>query len=113
MRREFALTGIAVDTRQDDDVVVIAVAGEVDIATVPKLQQAISEVLAAPPARVEVDLAGVSFLDSTGIGALVAGRNRAAEIGVRFVVANPRSIVRRVLDVSGLLGPLGVDDTSV
>jgi anti-anti-sigma regulatory factor len=68
----------------------VAVAGEVDLATTPVLR--------------DVDLAGVTFLDCTGLGALVAVRNAAIRAGGQMRVSHPQPIVRRVLKVTGLLG---------
>jgi anti-sigma B factor antagonist len=53
-----------------------------------------------------VDLDQVTFLDSTGINVLMAGRNLADEYGVVYLVANPHDTVRQVLDVTGVLATL-------
>jgi len=55
------------------------------------------------PAVVEVDLAGVTFLDGTAISALVAVRNAAVRAGGQMRVSHPQPIVCRVLEVTGLL----------
>ncbi len=49
-----------------------------------------------------VDLSDLTFLDSSGITALVMARNRMAEEGNELVLARPHPIVRRVLEVTGL-----------
>jgi anti-anti-sigma factor len=48
----------------------------------------------------------VTFLDSTGIAALVAARNRAIDEKTALTLINCQPIIRQVLDVTGLLGPL-------
>jgi anti-anti-sigma factor len=53
-----------------------------------------------------VDLAGVTFLDCTGISALVIVRNAARRTGGQVRITHPQPVVRRLLDVTGLLGPL-------
>ncbi len=51
---------------------------------------------------VTVDLAGVTFIDATGVKALVSGHEAARRCGVGFTVENARGIVLRVLDILGL-----------
>jgi anti-anti-sigma factor len=85
----------------------VAVVGEVDLATAHLLRDRLLGVLREQaPAVLDVDLAGVTFLDCTGISALVAVRNAAMNTGRQVRVTHPQPIVRRVLDVTGLLGPL-------
>jgi anti-anti-sigma factor len=83
------------------------VIGEVDLATAAALRERLLAVLHGPaPAVLDVDLAGVTFLDCTGVSALVAVRNAAVYAGRHVRVAHPQPIVRRVLDLTGLLGVL-------
>ena len=95
-------------TRHDvnDAVVRLAVRGEIDLATVDQLGDAIAQAVAGGCAEVIVDLAEVSFCDSTGIGAIVQARNTAALEGATVQVINPRGAVYRVLDVTGMLDSL-------
>jgi anti-sigma B factor antagonist len=81
---------------------VICVAGEVDLATAPVLQAAMLAALAAAPVELTVDLDAVSFLDSSGIQALLNGWKRAGADGIPFVIASPPAQVRKVLDITGL-----------
>lgn len=76
--------------------VVLAVCGDVDIATAPTLRARLTEAVERYPAVV-VDLADVPFMDSTGLGVLVAAYNRAKASGQRLVVARPQKIVRNAL----------------
>jgi anti-anti-sigma factor len=87
--------------------VTVAVVGDVDMATSPVLRERLISVLRVDdPAVVEVDLTGVTFLDCAGIGALVAARNAALQVGCRLRVCHLQPIVRRILEVAGLLGAL-------
>jgi anti-anti-sigma factor len=88
----------------------VAVAGEVDLATAPELRETLLGVLHAHgPAVFDIDLAGVRFLDCTGIGALVAVRNAAVHAGCQVRICHPQPIVRRVLEVTGLLDVFSVE----
>jgi len=82
----------------------VTVAGEVDLATTPMLRERLLRVLRDQrPDLLDVDLAGVTFLDCTGIGALVAVRNAAVHAGSQMRVSHPQPIVRWVLEVTRLL----------
>ena len=68
-----------------------AVAGEVDLATAPVLSDRLLGLLdGRAPAVLEVDLAGCTFLDCTGIGALVRVRNAAVQTGCQIRVIHPQ-----------------------
>lgn len=83
----------------------VAVVGEVDLATAHLLRGRLLDVLRErAPAVVDVDLAGVTFLDCTAISVLVAARNAAIHAGCHVRVSRPQPIVRRVLELTGLLG---------
>jgi stage II sporulation protein AA (anti-sigma F factor antagonist) len=81
----------------------IAVHGELDLAVAPSLLRRLDDALAADPGiRLEVDFAGVTFIDSTGLGVLVACRKRAMAAGGELTVANVAPGPRRVFEVTGL-----------
>ena len=87
----------------------IAVAGEVDVSCAHELRTAIDAALAAEGAGdVEVDLAQVPYIDSTGIGVLVGAVQKAADAGVTLRVSNVQRNVRRVLDMLGIASDLGL-----
>jgi anti-sigma B factor antagonist len=83
--------------------VTIALRGEVDVLTVDQVRVALTEALAAQPHDIVVDLADLTFIDSTGLGALIFGFQRARDAGVRFRLARPSRPVRQILVLSGLL----------
>ena len=88
----------------------VAVTGEVDLATGPGLREALLRVLHTHgPAVLDIDLAGVTFLDCTGIRALIAVRNAAVHDGCQVRVCHPRPNVRRVLEMARLLDVLTVE----
>lgn len=92
-------------------VVRLEVAGEVDMLVSAELTAAQLRAIEDPfVAGVVVDLDQVTFLDSTGIGALVAGMRAAHRRGIPFTVSNPNRMVRSVLELTGVLGPLSGSD---
>jgi anti-anti-sigma factor len=74
-----------------------------------RLSERLTTVLNAGPSPLTVDLAGVTFLDSTGISVLVKAYNRATEDGIALSLTDCQRIVRRVLEVTGLLSVLTRD----
>ncbi|MEV4622448.1 STAS domain-containing protein [Asanoa sp. NPDC049573] len=86
-----------------------AVVGEVDLATAEDLRDRLLDVLRGhPPVALTVDLSGVTFVDCTGISALVAVRNAVVQVDCHLRVTGVRPIVRRILDLTGLLSVLTV-----
>ena len=76
------------------------VSGELDITARDDLRDAILAAL-GDGGDVVVDLAGVAFLDSEALGALIDGYNEARVRPAGFRVVNARGLVARVLQVSG------------
>ena len=89
--------------RLDDGAAIIDVRGELDVTTVTAFRDLLVDTITRDrPVRVVVDMLRVTFMDSTGIGALVVGYNTAREVGAEFVVINPSPFVRRQLHITGL-----------
>ena len=87
---------------------VVAVRGEIDMATAPTLEDAIDSVQWSA-SRVVVDLSKVSFLDSTALNTLVDCHRRLSERAVVLrVVLPPDQVIRKLFEVSALIEPLGV-----
>jgi anti-anti-sigma factor len=85
----------------------VAVAGEIDLSTADVLHAGLLAVLSAQlPERIDIDLAKVTFMDCGGLTVLVAVGKAAARTGCRLRITNPQPIVRRVLDLTGLLDVL-------
>jgi anti-sigma B factor antagonist len=81
----------------------VALRGEIDVLTVDQVRGVLVEALALHPHDLVVDLTELTFIDSTGLGALIAGFQRARDAGVRFRLARPTPAVRQILVLSGLL----------
>jgi anti-sigma B factor antagonist len=94
-----------------DGVVQLEPVGEVDLNVSAALRTAELEAIESPGVTgVIVDLQRVTFMDSVGIWALVDGMKAAAQKGIAYTVINPPHMVKRVLTITGLLGPLSHDD---
>jgi anti-anti-sigma factor len=89
---------------------VIAVAGEIDGATAPELDGALRHF---ERESVTVDLSGVTFIDSSGLGTLVEAHKRISVAGGRLTVIGSQPNVRKVFEISRLAGMLRVHETAV
>ena len=88
--------------QEQGDWTVLAVSGEIDIATAPSLREKLHSLLADGRSRLIVDLDDVTFLDSTALGVLVGLLKRARTEGgeLRIVCNQPR--VRKVFEITRL-----------
>ncbi|HWL36415.1 MAG TPA: STAS domain-containing protein [Frankiaceae bacterium] len=100
----------AIEDRPGTAWVVLALTGDVDLASAPELRTCLAGAVERHPAVV-VDLAGVEFMDSTGLGVLVAAYNRAAATDRRLVIARPQRIVRNALRLVQVDSVIDVYDT--
>ena len=81
---------------------VVSVAGEIDVGTECKFRDALTSALARGALRVVVDLAGVTFMGSAGIGVLMGARRVLAAGGGSLVLASPRGEVAQILSLTGV-----------
>jgi anti-sigma B factor antagonist len=93
--------GLSVDPRSHD-FAVLTVEGEVDVYTAPLLRQKLVDLADSGVSRIVVNLEPVGFLDSTGLGVLVAALNRLRRQGgdVELICSQPR--ILRVFAITGL-----------
>jgi anti-anti-sigma factor len=92
----------------DDGVVVVRVAGEVDLTVSAVLEQALLDAPGIPGVQaVVVDLGGLRFLDSSGVHALVKGYLAANDAGLHYTVRKANGVVARVLAITGVAEVLG------
>jgi anti-sigma B factor antagonist len=95
---------IRVEQRQvDDHAIVLAIHGELDLATAPTLKWRLLDVLEAGYRQLVLDLSGVGFMDSTAIGVLV-GIKRNLAAGQRLAIAGLQPDVLKIFEITGLDG---------
>ena len=90
---------------------VVAVHGELDIATVDGLRSALAAVAADRVPALVVDLASATFVDSVGVGAILHAKHRLGATGRLAVVVAPDSYARVIFDVVGVDAVLEVFPT--
>jgi anti-sigma B factor antagonist len=93
---------LLLQTREIGDWTVVGVEGEVDLYTAPRLKDVVSDLAAGGRNRIAVELEGVEFMDSTGLGVLISGLKRCREGGGDLALVGPTEPVRKVLSITGL-----------
>jgi anti-anti-sigma factor len=88
---------------------VVRLSGELDMATAPKLAQAVAEAVQRAPCVV-LDLSALEFCDSTGLNALVDARHHSHNDGFTLLLRDPGPQVRRLLELTRLEGAFDVED---
>ena len=101
---------LSVSKHGEDAVPVVGVSGEVDVYAAPGLREGLGELLSTGQSVV-VDLTGVGFLDSTGLGALVAARTTAAEHGARLPLVCTHQRILKLFTITGLDGVFSIHDS--
>ena len=81
---------------------VIAVSGEIDVYTAPKLRERLISLADAGSYQLIVDMEGVEFLDSTGLGVLVGGLKRVRAQDGRIDLVCTQTRILRIFKITGL-----------
>ncbi len=93
---------LGLEVEERGDVAVLAVSGEVDVATVPRLREQLHALVASGTPRIVVNLDAVDFLDSTGLGVLVGALKRVkAHDGSLSLVCTQDKILK-IFKITGL-----------
>jgi anti-sigma B factor antagonist len=100
--------GIQVTATDDGQAMLFALDGNLDIATSPSLRAALLERAEHDRHEIIVDLSRLEFLDSTGLGALIGARKRAAEHGGSLRLVAHEGQILRLLRITGLLDVFAV-----
>jgi anti-anti-sigma factor len=93
---------LSLSVRYDGGVATVRAQGEFDLASVVEFESCLDELTGPSLTGVVVDLAGVTFLDSAGINALLKGRRLAESRAQTFLVSGATGLVRQVLDITGV-----------
>ena len=89
-------------TREGDGATIVAVKGEIDVYTAPKLRDKITELVGDGVYHIIIDMEGVEFLDSTGLGVLVGGLKKVrAHDGSLQLICNQDRLLK-IFRITGL-----------
>ncbi len=98
-------------TRESADRTIVAVGGEIDVYTAPKLRDKISELVGEGHHQLLIDMEGVDFLDSTGLGVLVGGlkKVRAHDGSMELICSQDRLL--KIFRITGLAKVFTIHDS--
>ena len=102
---------LTLETRDVDGRTIVSVGGEIDVYTAPKLRDKITELVGGGTYNLVIDMAGVEFLDSTGLGVLVGGlkKVRAHDGSLDLVCTQERLL--KIFRITGLAKVFVIHDT--
>jgi anti-sigma B factor antagonist len=103
---------LTLSTREADGITVVAVGGEIDVYTAPRLRDKFTELVAAGSYDIIVDMQEVEFLDSTGLGVLVGGlkKVRAHDGSLDLVCTQDRLL--KIFRITGLAKVFVIHDSA-
>jgi anti-sigma B factor antagonist len=82
----------------------VRIRGELDVAELPRARRCLEELFAACPSSIVIELADMTFIDSSGLGVLVSALKQTRELGgTTLVLRNLQDPVRRVFEITRLL----------
>lgn len=81
---------------------VVAVGGEIDVYTAPRLRDTITTLVGAGAYHLVVDLSAVEFLDSTGLGVLVGGLKKVRSHDGSLVLVCSQERLLKIFRITGL-----------
>jgi anti-sigma B factor antagonist len=102
--------GLRLSTEDSPDGPVLSVQGEVDVYTCPSLREELYRLIDGGAARVVVDLSGMDFIDSSGLGVFVGALKRIRELSPdrTLELRNLPPAARKVFDITGLTDVFGI-----
>jgi anti-sigma B factor antagonist len=106
LREEDATPAMMVRWRLVGHRTVLAVTGEVDLATAPELGSALDTALASGAQELWLDLSGTAFMDSSGLHLLLDAHRRMRGLRRRLVIVCPGGAVRRLFEIAGVADAL-------
>jgi len=93
---------LGLNVKEQGKYTVLSVLGEVDVYTAPKFRERLIELVTEGKHQIVVDLDGVEFLDSTGLGVLVGGLKRLRSHDGDLVLVCNQSRILKVFEITGL-----------
>ena len=102
---------LGLDVEERNGFAVLSVRGEVDVYTAPKFRERLIELVAEGKHHIVVDLEGVDFLDSTGLGVLVGGLKRLRSHNGDLVLVCTQSRILKVFEITGLTKVFSIHDS--
>ena len=104
------MTAFQITTASHDGTTQVEVVGELDIATAPELERELTAVVAAPGGDIVLDLRSVTFIDSSGLRAVLVASRSAVDASRRLIVVPGDGQVLRVIQLARVEDRLDLGD---
>lgn len=102
---------VSVTSRERGDFTVVEVVGEIDVYTASVLREKLADLIDADHTDLVVDLTGVGFMDSTGLGVLVGGLKKVRGFGGRLQLVIDQEKVMKVFRITALTQVFTIHET--
>lgn len=93
---------LGIDIKREDNRAIVGLKGEIDVYTAPRFKESMISLIENGCHDLIIDLQGVNFMDSTGLGALVGGLKRVKPLGGSLVLVCSQSKILKILELTGL-----------
>jgi anti-anti-sigma factor len=101
---------LSIQRATDQQGIVLALEGELDLETTPELDDQLREISETNPGRLLIDLGGLEFMDSTGLGSIVRAQRAADLNGHRLALCRAQNQVQRLFELTGVLDRFTFED---
>lgn len=102
---------LAYEVSTAGDAIIITPTGELDVATAPGFRTELFHALEGSPKRLVIALGELSFIDSSGLSAILAAHQQCQQSGTRLYVAGARPNVAKVFEITALDGVLAIHES--
>ena len=92
---------------------VVTLRGELDLATAPQLQTALTELVTEGQRQIYLEMRHLAFIDSTGLNVIVGAVKELQAAGGTLVLRSPTPATYKVLQITGLAEVLAIEDPPV
>jgi anti-anti-sigma factor len=99
---------VDIEVLYSDDLVTVTVAGELDVSNSAWLHDTLHDAIDIGASEVVLDLADLTFMDSTGPAVIVGAHTRMKTVGGTLAILHPTPTVARLLEITGLLPQLSI-----
>jgi anti-sigma B factor antagonist len=104
------MNDFTIDETAREDAVALGLAGDLDMSATFALEPVLDRILADGARELVLDLGGVGFVDSSGLGLLIATHERTSDADVAMAITGAAPEIQRVFQIAGLDGVLPVRD---
>jgi anti-sigma B factor antagonist len=105
-----AASHLRIQREPDAQGIIVALTGELDLASAPELDRELQALDGATPGRLLIDLSGLDFMDSTGIALLIRAQRSADANGYRLSLRRGPAQIEKLFEVTRLVDHFEFED---